>query len=122
MQFSEDTSNYLYKITSIKSGSIVVGGGEHNASLIIIPNALINPWGINSVEELQTTSLLPFIEHQCEVVLLGTGNPCVWPEQSTLVPLFNQKIGVEVMSTDSACRTYNVLLSEGRKVGLGLIL
>ena len=57
-----------------------------------------------------------------EIILLGTGASFVFPDRARLAPLYNAGLGVEVMDTPAACRTYNILLGEGRNVVAALIL
>jgi uncharacterized protein len=57
-----------------------------------------------------------------EIVLLGTGATFVFPDPARLAPLRDARVGVEVMDTAAACRTYNILLAEGRNVVAALIV
>ena len=58
----------------------------------------------------------------CEVLLFGTARLQRFPHPSLLQPLMLARIGVEVMDTAAACRTYNILMAEGRKVAAALLL
>ena len=57
-----------------------------------------------------------------EILVLGTGERQVFPEPQVIVALAARGIGLEVMDNGAACRTYNILLAEGRKVALALIM
>jgi uncharacterized protein len=57
-----------------------------------------------------------------EIVIIGTGEKHVFPKPEALRPLIESRIGFEIMHSRAACRTYNVLLAEGRKVGLLLLV
>jgi uncharacterized protein len=73
------------------------------------------------VEDINEENLQALFELQPEVVLIGTGNTQVFLPPATQVHFFRRGIGFEVMTTDAACRTFNVLISEGRQVVAALI-
>ncbi|MBE9524560.1 MAG: Mth938-like domain-containing protein [Chloroflexi bacterium] len=90
-------------------------------SFVISPRHLIRDWPPINIEALLEQHLKILIELQPEVVLLGTGQNLRFPETGILAQLHNQQIGVEVMDTAAACRTYNILMTEGRFVVAGMI-
>jgi len=92
-----------------------------SSSFIISPRDLIRDWPPLTVESLLAEHLEPLIELQPEIVLLGTGHKLQFPETKILAQLHNQQLGVEIMDTAAACRTYNILMMEGRYVVAGLI-
>ena len=61
------------------------------------------------------------LDHNASAII-GTGSTFTFPEPQLLAPLRNAGIGVEVMDTPAACRTYNILLGEGRNVVAALIV
>jgi len=90
-------------------------------SFIISPRHLIRDWAPSTIETLLAEHLQPLIELQPEVVILGTGQILQFPESNVLAKLHNQQLGVEIMDTAAACRTYNILMMEGRFVVAGMI-
>ncbi len=74
-----------------------------------------------TIEALLSEHLETLIELQPEIVLLGTGQKLQFPESKILAKLHNQQLGVEIMDTAAACRTYNILMMEGRFVVAGMI-
>ena len=82
----------------------------------------VKEWPIGSVDELQADHLAAILELKPTIVLLGTGAKFQFPDPARLAPLYKAGIGVEVMDTPAACRTYNILLGEGRDVLAALIL
>ena len=90
-------------------------------SFIISPRQLIRGWPPLTIEALLAEHLETLIELQPEVVLLGTGHNLQFPESQVLAQLHNQQLGVEIMDTAAACRTYNILMMEGRFVVAGMI-
>jgi uncharacterized protein len=77
---------------------------------------------VGSVEGLAADHMAAIVELAPEIVLLGTGASLRFPEPALLAPLYKAGIGVEVMDTPAACRTYNILLAEGRKVLAAVIV
>ena len=75
-----------------------------------------------SIETLSADHIAAIVELAPEIVLLGTGPAFRFPDAARLAPLYKAGIGVEVMDTPAACRTYNILLGEGRNVVAALIL
>jgi uncharacterized protein len=94
---------------------------EVQGSLIISPRHLIRDWPPMNIDGLQEEHLDALVELQPELILLGTGPRLQFPETKILASLHNRQIGVEVMDTAAACRTYNILMTEGRFVVAGLI-
>lgn len=98
-----------------------VGIETLSSSFIISPRHLIQNWPPLTIEDLLAEHLEPLIELQPEIVLLGTGQKLQFPESKVLAQLHNQQLGVEIMDTAAACRTYNILMMEGRFVVAGMI-
>jgi uncharacterized protein len=90
-------------------------------SFIISPRHLLRDWAPENIDNLQTEHLSAIIELQPELVLLGTGPQLTFPAHSILAEVHQQRIGIEIMDTAAACRTYNILMAEGRFVVAGLI-
>jgi uncharacterized protein len=103
-------------------GYVEVNGARHRASLVVSGDRVVTDWPATSLEGLTADHLAAIIELQPEIVLLGTGARFTFPEGALLAPLYKAGIGVEVMDTPAACRTYNILLSEGRHVVAALIV
>lgn len=103
-------------------GQLRIGESVHATSLIVSATVVIAPWRPASALDLATADLEPLLGLAPEVVLLGTGARQQFPAAQVLRLLYEQRIGVEVMDTSAACRTYNVLVSEGRNVAAALIV
>lgn len=122
MLLSEDHSFATYQIQSISPGKISVNGEVYTRSLIISPDKLITNWKPTSVESLTDDDLLLLLELKPEIILLGTGEKSIIPPAKKLACLLEKNFHVECMNTAAACRTYTILIAEGRKVVAGLIL
>lgn len=92
-----------------------------NGSFILSPRHLLRNWAPSNIENLLADHLSEVIELKPELVLLGTGVQLTFPAHSILAEIHQQGIGVEIMDTAAACRTYNILMAEGRFVVAGLI-
>jgi uncharacterized protein len=92
------------------------------SSFIMTPQRLIKNWPPRSVQQLTTSHFEELFELEPEVLLLGTGKFLVFPPLELTTPLMTKGVGVEVMDTAAACRTYNILVSEGRNVAGAFIL
>jgi len=108
--------------TAYGEGYVVVNRTRHEASLIVLPDAPVEPWSPRSVEDLTEAHLTPILAHAPEIILLGTGAKLQFPAREIRVALANLGIGVEIMDTFAVCRTYNILAGEGRKVTAALLL
>ena len=133
MQFSQDQDPSSYRIRAYQSGRIdivvpLTHGPEAARSLtltesfIMTPNTLVRDWPPQHPDHLQQDHLEILLELRPEVVLLGTGERLIFPPQPLTATLMESGIGVEVMDTAAACRTYNILMHEGRNVAVALIL
>jgi len=109
-------------IRSYGPGQLRIGETAHTTSLIVNASVVIAPWRPAAATELTTADLEPLLGLAPEVVLLGTGVRQQFPDTQVLRLLHEQRIGVEVMDTSAACRTYNVLVTEGRNVAAALIV
>lgn len=112
----------IYLIRGHAKGLIQIGEQEHRTSLLILPDRLITDGWPASVSGLTETQLATLLALRPELVLLGSGERLQRPPAALLRPFAEAAIGVDVMDTFAACRTYNVLAAEGRKVAALLLL
>jgi len=122
MKFSEDNLGEGYYITAYETGRILVNGRGFEHSFIIAPDALVENWAVSHITQLVPTHFESILTLDPELVILGTGIALQFPEVASYAQIINRGIGVEVMDTAAACRTYNILMGEGRRVVAGLIL
>ncbi len=108
--------------TGYGEGYVEVNRARHAASLVVGAERLVTHWPATSVDELTADHLAAILELKPEIVLLGTGAAFRFPDPARLAPLYKAGLGVEVMDTPAACRTYNILLGEGRNVVAALIV
>ncbi len=111
-----------YIIRSYGQGQVVVNGETYTRSLIVMPNRLITDWPPQCFDDLAAAHFEHLATYPVDVVLLGTGGRLRFPSRAVLSPLDQRGIGVEVMDTGAACRTYNLLIAERRNVAAVLLM
>jgi len=121
-QLTLDENNAKYQIRGYKPGYIQVNEQIFTHSLVVTANTLIEEWPPQSLAELQKEHLDCILTLRPSILLIGTGATLEFPDISLYGHLINQGIGVEVMDTSAASRTYNALTAEGRLVAAALII
>ena len=122
MKFERDPADGRNAFTGYGPGYVEVNGKRHTASLVVSGDRVVTDWPAASVDALGADHLAAILELKPEIAILGTGASFRFPEPARLAPLHQARIGVEVMDTQAACRTYNILLGEGRNVVAALIV
>jgi len=122
LKFDQEQSEGKNVFSGYGDGYVEVNRARYNASLLVSGDRLVVDWPAGSVDTLGADHLAAILELKPEIVLLGSGRSFRFPEPSKLAPLHQARIGVEVMDTPAACRTYNILLGEGRGVVAALIV
>ena len=89
-------------------------GKWYEQSFLIHDNNISSPWEHPRVDDMTIEDFSFIVENKCELVLFGTGKNQVFPSLSVITELQKMNIGIEIMDTKSACRTFNVLTSEYR--------
>jgi uncharacterized protein len=117
-------------LTHSEGNNLITGYGEcwvqinatqHRSSLIVMPK-LVESWPVSSLSMLEPGHFQAVIDLAPEVLLIGTGTQLRFPPAACLKLIVEAAIGFEIMDTAAACRTYNILMSEGRNVSAALII
>lgn len=103
-------------------GYVTVSGERHEKPIVVIPEQVFSDWSASTFATLTEAHFEYFLVLKPEIVLLGTGAEHRFAHPQLYQALTNAGIGVEFMSTPAACRTYNILLAEDRKVAAGILL
>lgn len=106
--------------TGYGSGYVEINKQRYTQSLVVLPDQ-ISDWPGGSFETLTAEDFASLITYHPEIVLIGTGDTQRFPHPRLTAPLTQVQIGLEVMNTQAACRTFNILSSEGRR-SVALIL
>jgi uncharacterized protein len=108
-------------ITGYGPGYVQVNQDRHAGSLIVLPDRLIEAWRPQSFDDLTPEDFSELAELPVEIVIIGTGEKLRFPHPKITQALTRRRIGFESMSTAAACRTYNILMGEGRAVAAALL-
>jgi uncharacterized protein len=120
MKFTQQRQEGINLIRRYGADFIAVGEREIRGSCLISAHS-IDAWLPRSVDELASEHLAPLFDLQPEVVVLSTGARQTFPRAALRAEFATRRIGLEVMEVGAACRTYNVLVGEERRV-VGAIL
>ena len=112
----------IYIIQRYQEGKIDINDMAYTESLIVTPSQLFEDWRPERFDDFDVQDFERLAEIQPEVVILGTGTFQKFPSPQLLAPLIAATIGVEVMDTPAACRTYNILAAEQRNVAAALLI
>ncbi len=122
MKFQPDGAEGVNTITRHEAGRIWVGGTPFTASVLVPWQGGVLAWNAGALAELTEQHFEQVAALRPEVVIFGSGARLSFPRPALLRPLMALRIGVETMDTPAACRTYNVLASEGRRVLAALLI
>ena len=102
--------------TAYGTDHVMVNGERHERSIVVLAEEVRSDWDTGGFDELNEAHFAWFLEFKPDVLLLGTGAQQRFPHPRLYRALTDAGIGVECMTTPAACRTYNILVAEGRKV------
>ncbi len=120
LHLTNSDGNYL--ITGYDQGWVEINRQRYTNNLILLPNQIIENWEALSFENIQADHFERIAALKPDVVLLGTGVKHRFIHPKLTTSLTNIGISLECMSTNAACRTYNILMGEGRNVAVALIV
>jgi uncharacterized protein len=108
--------------TGYGAGYISVNHQRYETSIVVAPGHDVATWDVSSFDSLAAANFEKLLELDPQVVLFGSGERLRFPHSELTRALIARHIGVEVMDTKAACRTYNILATEGRKVVAALLI
>jgi uncharacterized protein len=103
------------------AAGVVVNGNEYRRSVIVPWQGDVVPWPVDEFAALTEQHFSALLELNPELVIFGSGPRLRFARPALLRALIERRIGIESMDTAAACRTYNVLLAEGRAVVAALL-
>ncbi|MGV6825459.1 MAG: Mth938-like domain-containing protein [bacterium] len=103
-------------IRAYEPGKLEIQGASYSGCVLVSESSVGTDLALADISALSGQHLRDIATMQPQVLLIGTGEHQVFPAPRTFIPLMDAQIGFEVMDTAAACRTYNVLLGEGRNV------
>jgi uncharacterized protein len=101
---------------------VTVNGARIETSVVVLPDRILADWPPSCFAALAPEHFAMLADLGREIVLLGTAGKQRFPSPEIIAPLVRAGIGVEVMDLQAACRTYNILVAEGRKVAAALLI
>jgi uncharacterized protein len=116
MKLHPQAPGTLRTVTGYGPGWIEINAVRHEGSILVQPEADVLPWSARDFDTLSAEDFERLLVHTPDVVLLGTGARQRFLHPRLSAPLTHRRIGLECMDTAAACRTYNILMTEGRKV------
>jgi uncharacterized protein len=122
MKLHSNTTGQYQTVSGYFDGGVEINGKPFDSSLLVLPESPPRAWPVAKFEELTVEHFEQLLAEQPDVVILGTGARQRFVHPRLTAPLIGKQIGVECMDTNAACRTYNILMGEGRKALLALII
>ena len=108
--------------TAHGKGYVAVSGERFEHPIVVMPEQVLTDWQPQSFDALDETHFAYFLMLKPEILLFGTGAKQCFPHPRLYHTLSAMSIGVEFMDTPAACRTYNILMAEDRKVVAAILL
>lgn len=102
--------------TGYGAGYVSINDQQYRHSVIVAPSQAVEAWDASGFEALTPGHFEALAQLGAEIVILGTGDTHRFPHPALTQPLAAARIGFESMDTKAACRTYNILMAEGRQV------
>lgn len=109
-------------VTGSGPGWVRVGNDEYRDNIVVSADGVAPGFAPGGFDSLDASDFAALLQASPEIVLLGTGTIQRFPQPAVVAPLINANVGLEVMDTRAACRTYNILVAEGRSVTAALIV
>lgn len=109
-------------IQAYEPGKLRINNVDYTHSLILTPTQVLPDWRPHNFTAIEANDFQSVLHLQPDVILLGVGVNLVFPTYAVLAEVYTARVGIEVMTTAAACRTYNLLVSDGRKVVAALLL
>lgn len=121
MKLNLEQNPDLNVVTGYGSDHLMINKERHDGNLLVAADRIVGDWAPGGFAALSAADFAAVCEMRPEVVIIGTGDRLRFPAPATLRPLIEARIGYEVMDLPAACRTYNILVTEGRSVVAALL-
>ena len=100
----------------VTASEIVIGDTTWRAPIAVMANGVLDSWQAPPLEKLSIEDLAPLLAGGAEIIVIGTGREQQLPHRELMFAMARNGVGLEMMDTAAAARTFNVLLGEGRPV------
>jgi uncharacterized protein len=122
VQLSQENPDFLYVLRGVSDAGVLVNQETLSRSFLLAPNQIVEDWRPTSSADLLPDDMDAVLALQPALVLLGTGARLRFPSAAVMAALLTRGIGIEVMDSSAAARTFNVLATEGRRVVAAFLL
>ncbi|MEP7155635.1 MAG: Mth938-like domain-containing protein [Betaproteobacteria bacterium] len=120
MKLHLNITDGLNNISAHGAGFVIINQQRYETPVVVMPDRLISPWEIGDTPS--SADFEAVLQLKPELVVFGSGAAFRFPDPRIMAMFAKAKIGFDVMDTPAACRTYNVLMSEGRNVAAALLV
>ncbi len=121
MKLHTTPSAGLNLFTAYGDDHVAVNHQKYEKNLVVMPEKLLENWSTATIGNVSEADMQQLLALDVEVILLGTGKRLRFPPPTLMRPFAASGIGLEIMDLQAACRTYNILATEGRKVAAALL-
>ena len=122
MKLQPDKQPSLNTVSAYGPDYIEINAQRYSQSLLLSPESPVIEWSCTRFEDIKTEDFEQIAKLDPAVVIFGSGQRIRFPQAALIAPLITRNIGLETMDLQAACRTYNVLMAEGRKVVAALLI
>ena len=122
MQLTLDQPAGINVINAVSPGEIRIGDRLIRTSVVVGARDIISDWPVPAIGVLGPADMAAVYALEPEIIILGTGRAMRFPDNEIRAMTLARNVGLEVMDTAAACRTFNILVSEGRKVVAALVI
>ena len=122
MKLQSDPHSGANTITGYGDGYVEINKTPYTHAVLLSSDGAISEWPVQSFDGLEAAHFAQMVDLKPELILIGTGSKQRFPKPELLKSLISAKVGFEIMDSQAACRTYNILVGEGRQVLLALIV
>jgi len=122
MKLHTSNTEKYQTVTGYDQSGVEINARRYDYSVLVMPETPPRPWNVTRFEDLTAEHFEQIALDTPDVVVLGTGERQRFVHPRLIASLSGKQVGVESMDSHAACRTYNILMGEGRKVTLALII
>jgi uncharacterized protein len=122
MKLTDESSRGIHLVRAYSPGEVRIGDQLFRRSCLLRADRVVTDWRPQTMGELRAEDFEPVFQLQPEIIVLGSGRTQRFPDAALMAAVLSRNIGLEVMDTGAACRTYNILVTEDRAVVAALLL
>jgi uncharacterized protein len=122
MQLHKQVTPDINTIRALEESGIKINDDFYRRSLLVTANSIDDNWGVDDCSQIDADTITRLLEHDVEVILVGTGKRHQLLDPALCAEAINRGVGIEFMTTEAACHTYNILIGEDRSVLAALII